>query len=242
MSPTASTDPRRATRTPLDRRRILEAALRLIDEHGLAELSMRRLGAELDVQAMSLYRHVPNKQAVVEGVRQMIFDQLAGLQLVHPESDDWRDSVRAAALAFREVGQEHPHALPLFASDVDRAYAASAGFFEPVLDAMVRAGFPEDAAVDGLRTVVRYMLSSGLLDTTIITRDHPLTAEERARLDAERPLVGSLVRALHDRPPHTLVEPGLELLLAGLETQLDAMRAGGAGARETGGLPRPRLS
>lgn len=224
MSSAASTDPRRSPRTPLDRRRILEAALRLIDEHGLAELSMRRLGAELDVQAMSLYRHVPNKQAVVEGVREMIFERLAGLQLVRPESDDWRDSIRAAALAFREVGQEHPHALPLFASDVDRAYAASAGFFEPVLAAMVRAGFPEDAAIDGLRTVVRYMLSSGLLDTTITTRDHPLTDGERAALEDERPLVGALVRALHERPPHTLVEPGLDLLLDGLAAQLEAAR------------------
>ena len=224
MSSAASTAPRRSPRTPLDRRRILEAALRLIDEHGLAELSMRRLGAELDVQAMSLYRHVPNKQAVVEGVREMIFERLAGLQLVRPESDDWRDSVRAAALAFREVGQEHPHALPLFASDVDRAYAASAGFFEPVLASMVRAGFREDAAIDGLRTVVRYMLSSGLLDTTITTRDHPLTAAERAALEDERPLVGALVRALHERPPHTLVEPGLDLLLDGLAAQLEASR------------------
>ena len=183
---------------------------------------MRRLGAELDVQAMSLYRHVPNKQAVVEGVRQLIFDRLAEMHLVDTDPPDWRDSIRAAACAFREVGKEHPHALPLFASDVNRAYAASAGFFEPVLRSMVRAGFSEDAAIDGLRTVIRYMLSSGLLDTTITTREHPLTAEELSRLDETRPLVGRLVQALHDRPPHTLVEPGLDLLLSGLAEQLRA--------------------
>jgi len=193
MSSAASTAPRRNPRTPLDRQRILEAALRLIDEHGLAELSMRRLGAELDVQAMSLYRHVPNKQAVVEGVRELIFEELAGLQLTRPATDDWQGSLRAAAQAFRQTCRRHPHALPLFASDVDRAYAASAGFFEPVLQTMVRAGFSQDAAIDGLRTVVRYVLSSGLLDMSVITRDHPLTAEERDRLDRERPLVGGLV-------------------------------------------------
>lgn len=221
MSSAASTAPRRTPRTPLDRQRILEAALRLIDEHGLAELSMRRLGAELDVQAMSLYRHVPNKQAVVEGVREMIFEELALLRLRHPESDDWQDNLRSAALVFREVCQEHPHALPLFASDVDRAYSASAGFYEPVLRSMVRAGFPEAAAIDGLRTVIRYVLSSGLLDMSVTTRDHPLTEDERAHLDRERPLVGRLVQALHDRPPHTLVEPGLDLLLSGLAEQLE---------------------
>ena len=43
-------------------------------------------------------------------------------------------------------------------------------------------------------------------------------------LEDERPLVGALVRALHERPPHTLVEPGLDLLLDGLAAQLEASR------------------
>ena len=55
-------------RRPLDRRTILEAAVRFVDSEGLDALSMRKLGAELGVEAMSLYNHVPNKGALLDGM------------------------------------------------------------------------------------------------------------------------------------------------------------------------------
>jgi TetR/AcrR family transcriptional regulator, tetracycline repressor protein len=210
----------RARRTPLDRRRILEAALRLVDEHGLTELSMRRLGAHLGVQAMSLYRHLPNKQAVVEGVRDLIFEELAALRPAAPADEPWDAGLIAMAGAFRDICRRHPHALSLFATDVDRAYAASASFYEPALAALVDAGFTPDEAAEAVRIVIRYVLSSELLTDAVTTMRNPLGEDEIERLGRERPLVGRLVRSLWTRPPETLEDPGLELIVAGLRGRL----------------------
>jgi TetR/AcrR family transcriptional regulator, tetracycline repressor protein len=203
-------------REPLDRRRILEAALRLIDEHGVAELSMRRLGAELGVQAMSLYRHLPNKQAVVEGVRDLIFEDLALLRSAAPADETWDAALVAMATAFRGICRRHPHALSLFATDVDRAYAAAASFYEPPLASLVRDGFTPDEAADAVRVVTRYVLSSELLTAAVTSLRHPLGEDEIDRLAEQRPLVGTLVRSLWDRPPPSLEDPGLTLIVEGL--------------------------
>ncbi len=203
-------------RLPLDQRRILQAALRLIDEHGLAELSMRRLGAELGVQAMSLYRHLPSKQAVVEGVRDLIFEELAHLRPASPADEPWDASLVAMATAFRAVCRRHPHALSLFATDVNRAYAASSDFYEPVLRSLVRDGFTPAEAGDAVRVVVRYVLSSELLTAAVTTMRNPLDEGEIADLAERRPLVSTLVRSLWERPPPTLEDPGLALIVAGL--------------------------
>lgn len=216
-TPDADSGTRRA---PLDRERILEAALRLIDEHGLAELSMRRLGAELGVQAMSLYRHLPNKQAVVEGVRELIFEELARLHPPVSADDPWDHALLAMARDFRDACRRHPHALSLFATDVDRAYASSALFYEPTLITMVRAGFTPDEATDALRVVVRYVLATELLTLSVTSMRHPLSAEEIDQVTEDHPLVGHLVRSLAVRPPDTLEDPGLELLMDGLRQRL----------------------
>src|SRR5918994_3229853 len=63
-------------RRPLDRRTILEAAVRFVDSEGLEALSMRKLGAELGVEAMSLYNHVPNKGALLDGMVEVLLGEL----------------------------------------------------------------------------------------------------------------------------------------------------------------------
>ena len=205
-----------ATRAPLSRERILQTALRLVDTGGLGDLTMRRLGARLGVEAMSLYRHVPNKEAVVEGVRDLILAELAAEQAAQPEALGWEDALGGAARAFRQVCKRHPRALPLFAGDADRAYAASAESYEPVLRALVRDGFGEDEAVAALRIVVRHVLADGMLDVAAVARTSPMSERELRRLAGDSPLVTELVRAVHRGPVDELFEEGLRALLAGL--------------------------
>jgi TetR/AcrR family transcriptional regulator, tetracycline repressor protein len=206
----------RPARAPLTRERIIAAALELVDEHGLHDLTMRRLGARLGVEAMSLYKHVPNKEAVVEGLRETLLDELAELRRSQHHSDSWQEAVRGVARAFREVCRRHPRALPLFAADADRAYAASWGAYEPVLNTMVADGVAPDEAIAALRIVVRHVLADGMLDVVTVTRTAPMSADEIERLCAERPMVGELVRAFHRGPVEDLFEAGLDALLEGL--------------------------
>jgi AcrR family transcriptional regulator len=87
---------------------IADAALRLIDREGLAALTMRRVGAELGVEAMALYHHIPNKAALIEAV--MARGTLGVLPVA---TGNWRDDLRVLMNAFYERISAHPALLPL---------------------------------------------------------------------------------------------------------------------------------
>src|SRR2546428_2700629 len=100
-------------RTTLTRERIAVAAVALIDGEGLDALSMRRLGAALGVEAMSLYRHFPSKAALLEAV---VARLLAELPVPAPTAARWQDAFRALARAYRVLLTRHPKAIPLLAT------------------------------------------------------------------------------------------------------------------------------
>src|SRR5438105_14591638 len=100
-------------RTTLSRERIAAAAVAVIDGEGLDALSMRRLGAELGVEAMSLYRHFPSKAALLEAV---VGRLLAELLLPVPGIVPWQESFRTLARDYRRLLLRHPNAIPLLAT------------------------------------------------------------------------------------------------------------------------------
>ena len=101
-------------RPPLSCDRIVDAAVRYVDHDCLDGLSMRRLGAELGVEAMSLYRYFPSKAALLGAV---ICRMLADVALPGPEAGViWEDAVHAYARSFRAVCVTHPRLLPLLAT------------------------------------------------------------------------------------------------------------------------------
>src|SRR2546428_8800855 len=97
-------------RAVLSRERIVAGAVSLIDTEGLDALSMRRLGAALGVEAMSLYRHFPSKAALLEAV---VARLLAELPVPAPTAARWQDAFRALARAYRVLLTRHPNAIPL---------------------------------------------------------------------------------------------------------------------------------
>ncbi|MEZ5166231.1 MAG: TetR family transcriptional regulator [Acidimicrobiales bacterium] len=98
-------------RQPLSRTRIAEAALVFIDEHGLDALSMRKLGATLGVEAMSLYNHVANKADLLAAVSDALYAEVLAA-LGHPEGD-WKVHARALSHAYVQVANDHPSAVGL---------------------------------------------------------------------------------------------------------------------------------
>lgn len=99
-------------RAPLTRARVAAAALDYVDAHGLAALSMRKLGGELGVEAMSLYNHVTNKDDLLDAVGDLLYREV--LALFVPAADaTWQDDARAMVGAVRAVALRHPEALDL---------------------------------------------------------------------------------------------------------------------------------
>ena len=99
-------------RTPLSRDRVLRAALDLVDRDGVDALTMRRLGRELGVEAMSLYGYVDSKEDLIEGVVEQVFRQMP---LITTGPGRWQDRLRRHAATYRSVLLAHPNAVRLVA-------------------------------------------------------------------------------------------------------------------------------
>ncbi|MEU6096975.1 TetR family transcriptional regulator [Streptomyces sp. NPDC047079] len=90
---------------PLTEAGIYAAALRLIDENGVEALTMRKLATTLDANPMSLYHHVPNKDALLRGVARTVGAQF---RTVTPEDAPWQERIRLLAADFRTLAHRHP--------------------------------------------------------------------------------------------------------------------------------------
>lgn len=121
--------------SPLTRERIIRASLELVDEHGLDALTMRRLGAELGVEAMSLYSHFRNKEELLDGVQEAVLDELE----VAPRRGGWRAQLTRAAHGYRNALGAHPAVMPLFASRQLFTRAAMR-HIEPMMESLAEAG------------------------------------------------------------------------------------------------------
>jgi len=125
----------------LSKERILRAAVDLVDRQGLSALTMRGLGAELGVEAMSLYKHVANKDEILDGIVEHI---LGEIEIPVPNSD-WRDAMRRRATSAREVLLRHSWAIGLLESRGMNGPAVMR-YTNAVLGTLRAAGFPLDAA------------------------------------------------------------------------------------------------
>ena len=130
-------DPRRnPRRAPVTRDRILRAAIDLADHGGLDALSMRRLGQALGVEAMSLYKHVANKDEVLDGIA----DLLSADMRAPDATGDWKQELRASAISAHEVLLRHPWASTLIESRMN-AGPNRLRYLDAVIATLRGAGF-----------------------------------------------------------------------------------------------------
>lgn len=145
-------------RAPLSRERILEAALRFVDEHGLDALSMHKLGAQLGVKGMSLYNHVRGKDDVLDGLVETMW---AEIEDAAPAIADWRQGFRGVGNAIRDTVRRHPRAAVLLTSRALMPEAALRTVRDHIA-AAVAADEPVENAHALLRTVTTYALGTAL--------------------------------------------------------------------------------
>ncbi len=224
------TSPEQRVRSSLSRRALLDCALTIIDRDGLESLSMRRLAAEFDVSAMSLYNHVPNKEALLEGVTETL---LAEIDLSAADSDDWTEAIKEGFRSFRRVLLAHPNALPL----IQTKRAPSPEAFRPIevsLATLRRGGFDEEGALKAHWLLVGYTLGHvGFMLANPLLRGDTQEAEASSDLLVAGGEAGGEFRNLVECLPFAagvdideVYEFGLDTIIEGLRRRAEASGLG----------------
>lgn len=223
------TDTRTQPRTPLTRDRVLAAAVGVADSGGLESLTMRRLAQELGVEAMSLYYHVVNKEAVLDGIVEVVMNEIIqAVGEIDLRDDDWYGAMRRQILTARQVLLRHPWAPDVIESRTTMN-PAIVQYYESLLGILRRGGFSYDLVHHAM-----HALGSRSLGFTqeLFEPDDVGGGDDEAALalleqmaDRVPYLVGMLSEITHDDPGSTLgwcddqteFEFGLDLILDGLE-------------------------
>jgi AcrR family transcriptional regulator len=207
---------------------VLAAALDIIDRDGADGLSMRRLARALGRDPMVIYRHVPDKAAVLDGVAEIVLAQLQ----VNSADPDWAGQLRAVARRYRQLALAHPHVVPLL---VTRPLATPLGLrppgtlrpLEDILALLTRAGFPGPDALHIYRALFGF-LHGHVLDELQELVEKPDETDDLLRLGLHRlpigefPLLRGLAPVLAAYDGAAELERGLDILLTGLTTTLTA--------------------
>lgn len=228
------------TETPvrerLTRDRIVEAALRIMDEEGLDAVSMRRVAREVGVEAMSLYHHVRDKEDLLDGVCALVMRDFR-----FPDEDrPWIEVARDGAREWRRVLRDHPNVIALWA-DRQRPMTDLESLMpmEFALRVIGRAGIDEREGVLVFNVLGGYimgvvMMEVGAMFSAGTTRGgksvdlnavHSKLPDEAFAqfLPPERlPCIVSALPHLAECDPDEQFEFGLDLLLAGIQARVVA--------------------
>jgi TetR/AcrR family tetracycline transcriptional repressor len=206
--------PRKKDVEPLARERIVAAAMKIIDAEGLDALSMRRLGAELGVNPMAAYYHVPNKaalydlvlEAVMAGVDTTAIDPAASLE----------DQLKQAARAYRAAILAHPRAIPVLATRSLRT-ASVLRPVEPMLGILYAAGLTPDEAMAAVDFIAQFVLGGAVGYYHHEFDDEAGEQREFEALDpAEFPNTIRMIIEAHYLGPDGEFEFGLDAVIHGL--------------------------
>jgi AcrR family transcriptional regulator len=176
------TDPNPAPRIPLTKQRVLGAAVALADRDGVRSLSMRKLAQELGVEAMSLYHHVANKDAILDGIVDVVFSEI---DLPSGEAD-WKVAMRHRAISAREALRRHAWATGLMESRSTPG-PATLRHHDAVLGILRTAGFSVELAAHANSLLDSYIYGFALQEANLPFDTPQETAELTQTIMAEFP-------------------------------------------------------
>jgi len=220
-----------AKKKRLSRDIVLAAALELVDAEGLGALTMRRLGQLLGRDPMSLYRYAENRAALLDGVSELVLNELT----IFPQDPDWQAQLRRVAHDLRLLALRHPNVVPLL---VTRPLSTPLGLrplgtirpLEQILSLLIDAGFPPPDALHVYRAYYGYLYGHILNELQEFIVD-PEENEALLRLGLHRlpakefPRLRALARELADYDGAAELDQGINILLAGLATRLTTASA-----------------
>jgi AcrR family transcriptional regulator len=208
-----------ATREPLSSARVLQAAVALADEAGLEAFSMRGLAQELGVVPMALYRHVSNKEELVDGMVDIVFSEIE-----LPSGDlDWRSAMRNRAISTREALRRHSWAIGMMESQ--HPGPANLRNHNAVMGCLRKAGFSFKMAIHAYSVQDAYIYGFALQERDL-GFETPDSAGQAAQRRAETigalenyPYLVEIATKLPESGYDNAVEFiwGLDLILDGLD-------------------------
>ena len=209
-----------SARSALSRERVIGAAVTLADAIGVDALTIRKLAAELDVKPMTIYHHVPNKEAIIDGMVDLIFTQID----VPPSDVDWKAAMRHRAGSARAVLARHPWAAPLMESRTNPG-PATLGHHDAVLGCLRQAGFSIEMTAHAYALIDSYIYGFALQEVNLPATGGEDMAELAEEITEQFP-VGEYRHLVEFTTEHVLqpgydfsdeFEFGLSLILDGLE-------------------------
>ncbi|MFJ9210825.1 TetR/AcrR family transcriptional regulator C-terminal domain-containing protein [Streptomyces sp. NPDC102264] len=233
----------RGRRLGLTREKVIAAAVTMIDRDGPDSFSLRKLAAELDIENMSLYSHVPNKDALLDGVAEVL---LARIEFPRTDSDPdpdtgsdngtWQDRIRAHAAAFRAAAKRHPKAFPLVLTRPTQSPAALEAIGS-TLATITELGLSPEEMVHVLRSYTAFIVGTLMRELGYALHLGTTDPDEvQQRVDAitstGAPLLAAVAPYLATSDHDVEFHYGLELLIAGLAAR--------TGVPYDGGPPNPR--
>jgi AcrR family transcriptional regulator len=207
-----------AVRTPLNRERVLEAAIALADGEGIRRLSMRRLAAELGVEAMSLYHYFASKDELLQAMLEAVFAEMEPALDGH----DWQADMRRCALSARDTLLRHEWACEMLGQPLSPSQA-QLEWMESILGRLRRAGFSPNLTHHAYHALDSHIVGFVLwaLPYVRIAREQPDFAEKFMATfqPAGTPYLAEHIEQHRDdlAGDTSEFEFGLELILEGLE-------------------------
>jgi len=206
----------RRTGVGLSRERVLQAGLRLVDRDGVDALTMRRLGKDLGVEAMSLYGYVANKQDLLEGVLARVY---AEMPRTGAAPGPWEQRLRRIAQQFRQVLLRHPNVVGLVAA---RPVTSEGGLHlvESALAELREAGLDLVSANQALNVAVGFTV--GHVANQVGHLESASSRPEADELDRER-FPNVTERAALSVDHDAEFDLGLDVIVAGVSRLVDVM-------------------
>lgn len=213
-----------SSRTPLNRERVLRAALALADANGIESLTMRKLGEAVGVEAMSLYNHVPSKADLLDGLVDQVFGEIE----LPASGNNWKAAMRQRAIEVRAVMSRHRWAIGLMESRTSPG-PATLRHHDAVLGCLRHAGFPVELAAHAYSALDSYIYGFALQEATLPFNTGSETSELAQAIlapfpAAEYPHLAELTFEHVLKPGYDYgseYEFGLDLILDGLDRALD---------------------
>ncbi len=175
METAAQAQPSAEVRVPLNRERVLRAAIALADKAGFESLTMRKLAKELGVEAMSLYNHVANKADILDGIIDIVFSEIELPRI----GGDWKAAMRGRAISTREALARHRWAVGLMESQM-RPGPANIRLHDSVLGCLREAGFSVEMAVHAYSLQDSYIYGFALQEKGFAVQRSTLPANEES--------------------------------------------------------------